>query len=106
MLMSQIFESLKEEGLFMMRVPNAGSPRGLYIRYSGFTHEIAFTPLSIEELFKAVGFQRVYCIPEPELGNNPIKRLLKRILAKFTARLLFLDSHFIYSTNIIGIGIK
>jgi 2-polyprenyl-3-methyl-5-hydroxy-6-metoxy-1,4-benzoquinol methylase len=105
-LMPSIFESLKKSGLFIMRVPNGGSPLGLYIRYSGFTHELAFTPLSINELFKAIGFQEVCCIPEPELKANSIKGLLKRLVRKFSARLLSLDPSFINSANIIGVGFK
>lgn len=105
-LMLSIFESLKPGGVFIMKVPNGGSLSGLYIRYSGFTHELAFTRLSINELFKAVGFQKVICIPEPDLNTNPIKGLLKKLVKKFIARLFGLDPNFILSTNIIGVGVK
>ena len=106
LLMTSIFESLNNKGVFIMRSPNAGSPIGLYIRYSGFTHEIAFTSLSINELFRVIGFKRIYCVPEPELSSNIIKVLIKRMVRKFVGRLLSLDSNFINSANIIGIGIK
>lgn len=105
-LIKLIYESLNNGGIFIMKSPNGGSLSGLYIRYSGFTHEIAFTQLSINELFKAIGFHKIYCMPEPELNTNPIKVLLKRLLKRFAARLFSLDPNFINSANIIGVGIK
>ncbi len=89
-----------------MRVPYGGSLKGLYIRYSGFIHELAFTPLSVNELFKAVGFQKVLCIPEPEENNNLMKRFLKNLVKRLIGRLLSLEPDFIFSGNIICVGYK
>lgn len=105
-LMLSIFESLKKGGLFIMRAPYGGSLKGLHIRYSGFTHELAFTPLSINELLKVIGFQKVLCIPEPELNRNLVKGLLRKLLNRIIGRLLSIDPNFINSANVIGIGYK
>ena len=105
-LLQAIYESLNCNGLFIMKSPYGGSLQGLCIRYSGFTHEIAFTPLSINELFKTTGFQKVCCIPEPEIKTNLIKALVKSLVNKLVARFLGIDPDFINSTNVIGIGYK
>lgn len=105
-LLLSIFNSLKGNGIFIMKVPNGGSLSGIYIRYSGFTHELAFTPLSIEELFKCIGFKRVYCIPEPQFSSNMIKKFGRKIIMKFFARLFSLDPNFLGSKCIIGVGFK
>ncbi len=105
-LVLSIYETLNNKGVFMMKSPNGGSLRGLYIRYSGFTHEIAFTPLSINELFRTVGFGKISCIPEPESDSNLVKVWVKKLARKFVGRLLSLDPNFINSANIIGVGIK
>ncbi len=105
-LMQSIYEALSDNGVFIMRTPNGGSLSGLYIRYSGFTHEIAFTPLSVDELFKAIGFKKVYCLPDPKINFNLLKDLVKKLAARFLAKLLSLDPNFINSTNIIGVGVK
>lgn len=105
-LMNSIYNSLKKGGIFIMHTPNGGSLKGLYIRYSGFTHEIAFTPLSINELFKAVGFSKVFCMPEPEISSNLIKKMIKNSVRKIFAKLYGLDSNYMFSTNIIGVGLN
>lgn len=105
-LVSNIYEILNPTGIFIMKSPYAGSPLGIFIRYSGFTHETAFTSLSINELFKAIGFNEVYCIPEPKLERYGPKSLVRKFLVKILAKLLSLDSKFIDSANIIGVGIK
>ncbi len=93
-------------GCFIFRAPNGGSLAGLYIRHSGFTHEVAFTPLSINELLKIAGFRKVLVIPEPGISKNPLKNLLDRILRYFLGKVFSLDPKFVRSANIIGIGIK
>ncbi|MCM8833255.1 MAG: class I SAM-dependent methyltransferase, partial [Candidatus Omnitrophica bacterium] len=108
-LTEYIYNSLKDAGIFIMRVPYGGSLGGLYIRYSGFTHEVAFTELSIEELFRTVGFNRIICIPEPDIHPNLIKSSIKKIINKIIVKALGLpmkDPNFIRSINIIGIGFK
>lgn len=56
-IVERLYEVLKPGGIFIMRVPNGGSLGGIGVRYAGFTHETAFTPGSINELFRALGFE-------------------------------------------------
>lgn len=105
-ILQKVFQSLNENGFFIMRFPSGGSLSGLYIRYSGFTHEIAFTNYSINELFKVIGFKKVVCLPETNLFPKTPKRLIKTLINKILAKFLSVDPIFIDSANIIGIGFK
>lgn len=107
-LMQYIYNSLNKGGLFIMRVPNGGSLSGLYIRYSGFTHEIAYTELSINELFKSIGFSDVYCVPESEIyyKEKNLKNIIKKLYQKIISIPFGLKPEFMFSANIIGIGKK
>jgi 2-polyprenyl-3-methyl-5-hydroxy-6-metoxy-1,4-benzoquinol methylase len=49
-LMEAVVRSLRPGGRIIASVPNAESPMGLQCLYTDITHEIAFTPMSIEEL--------------------------------------------------------
>ena len=48
---------LKPGGTLVVMVPNATSPFGGMTRYWDFTHEIAFTPSSVRQLARLVGFK-------------------------------------------------
>ena len=106
-IMLYIYEALKENGIFIMSVPYGGSLRGLYIRYSGFTHETAFTELSINELLRVIGFREVYTLPEEELIEvKHIKRIMKKLINSLVGRILEIDPAYVNSSNIIAVGTK
>lgn len=52
---------LKKGGRWIIHAPNAASPFAGAIRYGDFTHELAFTRTSLEQLMHASGFARVSC---------------------------------------------
>jgi hypothetical protein len=49
-LMETVVRSLRPGGRLIASVPNAESPDGLRCVYTDITHEIAFTPMSFEEM--------------------------------------------------------
>jgi SAM-dependent methyltransferase len=55
-LIKQIADALSAGGRLILQTPNAESPWGLGYRYGDFTHEIAFTPQSLEHLLRLHGF--------------------------------------------------
>jgi 2-polyprenyl-3-methyl-5-hydroxy-6-metoxy-1,4-benzoquinol methylase len=57
-LLSSIISRLAPGGRFIMRSVNAASPFFGSIRYADLTHETAFTPVSIGQLFRNVGFRK------------------------------------------------
>ncbi|MBI3858893.1 MAG: class I SAM-dependent methyltransferase [Thaumarchaeota archaeon] len=112
-IMLEIMAALNRNGVFIMRVPHANSPRGLDVRFSGFTHEEVFTPRSADELFKAVGFDGAHCIPAPVSQRNPMSRTLRRVSRPILGRLLYalglfdLNSiEYLDTANMIAVGIK
>jgi SAM-dependent methyltransferase len=60
-LAEQIARVLGPAGLWIIHVPNAESPFFGRIRYGDWTHEQAFTSLSLQQLARAVGFEEVSC---------------------------------------------
>ena len=52
----QIARALSTGGRLILQTPNAESPWGLMHRYGDFTHEIAFTPRSLEHVLRMNGF--------------------------------------------------
>jgi len=56
-LVSNVAERLSPGGRFIMRSVNAASPFFGSIRYADLTHETAFTPVSLGQLFRNVGLR-------------------------------------------------
>src|SRR5258705_7234285 len=54
-LVDEVFRVLSRGGRWIIHVPNAEGPFGARIRYGDFTHELAFTRLSLSQLLKASG---------------------------------------------------
>ena len=111
-IVERFYDALNPGGVFIMRVPNGGSISGLSVRYSGFTHETAFTKGSIHELFKAMGFREVTCLPDPVYAKNPLKGAVKYAM-RWTAEriisfgtLLAIEPDFAVSKNVTGVGWK
>ncbi len=51
-----LFDSLVENGLLFLRVPNMSNPFSLDSRYKDFTHETGFTEKSLYQVLRDVGF--------------------------------------------------
>jgi Methyltransferase domain len=57
-ILTAIHDSLCEDGILLLEVPNMGDPlNGLYYRYADFTHECGFTEESLSYVLKLAGFQ-------------------------------------------------
>jgi len=59
------YAALRPGGRLVLQTPNAESPWGTHFRYGDFTHEICFSPNSLERLMALVGFN---CIVSREAG--------------------------------------
>ncbi len=54
-----IFKSLKKGGILIIKTPNAESILGSRYLYSDFTHELAFTKRSLQEILILTGFNKI-----------------------------------------------
>ncbi|MEQ1855562.1 MAG: class I SAM-dependent methyltransferase [Longimicrobiales bacterium] len=64
-------ECLAPGGLLVAQVPNAQSPFAGRIRYGDFTHELAFTDRSLNQLLTVCGFASIRCQPVPPVHRGP-----------------------------------
>jgi len=74
---------LKDNGLFLLMVPNAQSPTGSYWRYEDFTHNTLFTAGSCIYVLRAAGFTTIEFVdPDGTAHMHPVKKLIiKPIIA-------------------------
>lgn len=78
-ILEMAFTSLKKGGKLIIQTPNAESPFGARYRYYDFTHETAFTPTSLNQIFKVVGFKKVNFYPEGPVAHG-IKSFIRAVL--------------------------
>jgi len=72
---------LKDGGVFLLMVPNAQSPTGVYWRYEDFTHTLLFTAGSCSYVLKSAGFKSIEFIdPDGTRFMSPVKRSLIKLL--------------------------
>lgn len=89
----QIMRILKPGGKIVSHVPNAAGLFGSLVRYGDLTHELAFTPSSMGQLFRAVGFECVRCFEDRPVPKG-LKSLVRYILwevGTFFLRVLYVS---------------
>ena len=65
-----VASALAPGGVFVARVPNAGSPFGGHIRHGDFTHESWYTDRSVRQLSAATGFASVTVLGCPPIAHG------------------------------------
>ncbi|WP_272501886.1 class I SAM-dependent methyltransferase [Salinibacter ruber] len=60
-VMDEVSRVLRSGGTCLVHVPNALGLFGMRVRYGDLTHELAFTPSTMNQLFNTVGFSDVDC---------------------------------------------
>lgn len=71
-ILSLIYSSLENKGTVVVQTPNAEGPFGGRYRYWDFTHEIAFTRTSLNQILGITGFQEITFYP-----TGPVPKGLK-----------------------------
>ncbi len=74
-LVDEVHRVLKPGGRWIIHTPNAEGPFGGRMRYWDFTHEQAFTRVSIAQLLRSSGFSEVRCFED-----RPVPHGLKSIV--------------------------
>jgi 2-polyprenyl-3-methyl-5-hydroxy-6-metoxy-1,4-benzoquinol methylase len=110
----QVLRVLHSNGRWIIHAPNGESPFGARMRYSDFTHELAFTRGSISQLLLSSGFARVDCYEDGPVAHGPasaarfllwkaIRVGLRFLLAVETGDL---GHNAIFSQNLFAVAIK
>lgn len=68
-------QALRPGGALLVRTPNADSPFHSWIRYADFTHEVAFTPRSVQQVLRAAGFTDIRVVPLEPYVHGPASAL-------------------------------
>ena len=111
-LMEAVVRSLRPGGRFIASIPNAESPDGLSCLYTDITHEMAYTPMSFEEMLFCHGLKLVSLRdpwPAPLGARRKIYRFLverMRSVESLRLRCLGMKPPRIWSNVMWGMAVK
>ena len=113
-LVDEVCRVLKPGGRWIIHAPNAEGPFGSRMRHWDFTHELAFTRTSLDQLLRASGFARVECIEDRPVPHG-LKSFMRLVLWRvMRAALVFylavetgaLDRRAVLSQNLLAVVYK
>jgi SAM-dependent methyltransferase len=104
---------LKKGGRLILHVPNGASPFGTLMIYSDFTHEVAFTPESLAQLFLASGWSRVDCFEDRPAVHGVASfvravlwRCIRAVLRFYLAVETGSRRHDVLTQNLFAVAVK
>lgn len=106
-LLSKIYQLLTNSGKIIIHVPNAEGIFGMRIRYGDITHEECFTPKSIQQIMRIIGFNGVQTFEDKPIVHgfkSWIRAILWKLLTLYPRLLLIAETgetKFILSQNMI-----
>lgn len=113
LFVDEVNRVLHKGGKWIIHTPNGESPFAGRIRYGDFTHEQAFTRISLAQLLNASGFSRVTCYEDAPIPHG-VKSTVRLILWKIfrgvfkvfiAAETGSLDDC-IFSQNLLAVAVK
>lgn len=78
-LLDSVYLKLRKGGKLIIHVPNAEGLFGMRMRYGDLTHEQAFTPTSMRQLLKTIGFSTVLYSEDKPIVHG-MKSLVRRLV--------------------------
>lgn len=99
-LLRSIKGVLAPNGLVVARVPNMASPWGGIHQFSDLTHKTAYTPVSLEQLALAAGFEAAAFLPQRR--GSPFRRVAEDCLHWLLARTL-VTTPAVWTANVIAV---
>lgn len=113
-ILDHVHRVLTATGRFVVHVPNAESPFASRIRYGDFTHELAFTPQSLSQLFRVAGFGGMTVFEDRPVVHGVVsfvRRIawfcLRTILIAYIAiETGLLDWHGVFSQSMLAVAVK
>ena len=108
-LLDSAYAALRPGGKIWVQVPNAEALFGSRVRYADFTHELAFTQVSLAQVFRVVGFEGFIF-----QGIEPVQPSIWRRLRWQLAKSLYLSAlqaelghkDFILTQDVLGVASK
>ena len=82
-IISSVYNSLEEGGIFIVQVPNMQSIVANIFMYDDFTHEAGYTERSLTQMLRMCGFSSIHCYGFEFLGlgfKAKIHRFIRSIL--------------------------
>jgi cyclopropane fatty-acyl-phospholipid synthase-like methyltransferase len=89
-----VYESLENNGIFTLRVPNMSNPLSVDSRYRDFTHLTGYTEKSIFQLLRTVGFQDIKISSSNcriKSFKSSVKKAVVLLLHKFIKLLYYIQ---------------
>jgi 2-polyprenyl-3-methyl-5-hydroxy-6-metoxy-1,4-benzoquinol methylase len=102
-LLKNIDKGLNDDGMLVIRVPNALAPAFGYFRYDDFTHKVSYTTTSLRYLLKNSGFDYIAFRPAWRENEDIIR--LKRPYADLL-KAEFGLSEPILTSNLVAVAFK
>ena len=81
-VLDDTYRILRPGGKCIAHVPNAAGLFGMEVRYGDLTHELAFTPGSVRQVFTLTGFQQVRCFEDKPIVHG-LFSALRRLIWEF-----------------------
>jgi SAM-dependent methyltransferase len=88
-LIDEVRRVLKPDGRWIIHVPNAEGPFGSRMRHWDFTHQLAFTRVSIAQLLKSSGFSDVACFEDQPVSHGVVSTIRAMLWQFIRLSLLF-----------------
>ena len=109
----EIARVLKPGGRLILHVPNGASPFGTLMIYSDFTHEVAFTPESLAQLFLASGWTSVSSYEDPPAVHGlksalryAAWRMIRALLRFYLVAETGSREHRVLTQNLYAVAVK
>jgi SAM-dependent methyltransferase len=109
----EVFRTLKPGGRWIVHAPNGLSPFCGVMAYGDLTHEMAFTPESLTQLFLTCGFKSASFHEDPPAARG-VKSLVRALLWRFLSQLYRLalvietgmTEYRVFTINLIAVAVK
>lgn len=113
-LVDEVQRVLKPGGRWVIHVPNGESPFCNRVRFGDYTHEQAFTRMSLGQLLLASGFARVEAYEDRPIAHGLTSSVRAALWRLIRAALLFniavetgnLDRRAVFSQNLLAVAWK
>jgi SAM-dependent methyltransferase len=109
----EVFRALKPDGRWIMHAPNGLSPFCGVMTYGDLTHEMAFTPESLTQLFLASGFKSAAFHEDPPAvrgAKSFVRALLWRLIRQLYRIALVVETgmteYRVFTINLIAVAVK